>query len=117
MATKLHICPRCEARWNADGLHVDPARKCVSWSGGDVRLSPLESRLMQQFAAANGNVVRHGRLVDAAWGQDADGGPDNAFRAIYVHMAHLRKRLAKAGFPGRIRSVWGIGYELTLQAA
>ena len=70
---------------------------------------------MAQLARANGNVVRRERLVDAAWGHDVDGGPDSALRAIYVHMAHLRKRLRRAGFPGRIENVWGVGYGLKLQ--
>jgi DNA-binding response OmpR family regulator len=80
-------------------------------------LTPLESRLLSSLARASGRVVRREALVDAGWGDDINGGPDNALRSVYVHVCHLRKRLTKAGFPGRINSVWGIGYELTLRAA
>src|SRR5262245_15041198 len=113
----LHVCPHCKASWNDKGVRVDAARKCVAWPGGEARLTRLESRLMAQLASANGNVVHRERLVDAAWGHDEDGGPDNALRAIYVYIRRLRVRLAAAGFPGAIRNVWGIGYELTLAAA
>ncbi len=117
MTTKLHVCPRCEARWNSDGLHIDPARKCAAWPGGQVRLTRMQSRLLSSLARATGRVVQRDALIDAGWGDDECGGPDGVTQALYAHMSSLRTRLARAGFPGRIKSVWGIGYELTLQAA
>jgi DNA-binding response OmpR family regulator len=72
---------------------------------------------MSALARASGRVVDHDALIDAAWGYDADGGPDGVTRALWNHMYELRRKLMRCGFPGRIRSVWGIGYELTLQAA
>jgi DNA-binding response OmpR family regulator len=107
-------CPVCRSRLAAARIHLDARRETVTWPGGEAKLTMLETRVMEALARAAGNVVRLERLVHAAWGLAADGGPDNAPRALYVHVCHLRRRLAKAGFPGRIVNRWGIGYELEL---
>ena len=84
--------------------------------GGAVALGPVETRLMGALAAAANHVVPRERLADALYGDDIDGGPDDARRAIHVRVCILRRRLTKAGFPGAIRTSHGVGYELALAA-
>jgi DNA-binding response OmpR family regulator len=113
---KMHVCPHCEAAWNREGLRVDTARKSAVWSGGRVTLTPAQSRIMASLATSAGRVVRREALIDAVWGDDEDGGPDDARKSVYVHVCQLRRRLAALQFPGRIVNHHGVGYELKLAA-
>jgi DNA-binding response OmpR family regulator len=69
---------------------------------------------MAALARVAGNVVRREALIAAGWGDDPSGGPDNVVHVMHTHIASIRRGMASAGFPGRIKTVWGIGYELTL---
>ena len=106
---------RCEVgvRWGARGC--DAAAGCMAW--GAVALGCVESRLMGALAAAAGHVVPCERLADALYGDDIDGGPDDARGGQSMSgSCILRRRLTKAGFPGAIRTSHGVGYELALAA-
>jgi DNA-binding response OmpR family regulator len=110
---KLSRCPDCAARWLPTGPRLDVQRHCVSWPGGEARLTPGQARLLTALAD-RGDVVARERLVDAVWGDRADGGPDSASALVSVLVHGLRRRLASAGFPGMVRTWPRTGYELVL---
>jgi DNA-binding response OmpR family regulator len=78
-------------------------------TGGDVKLTRRERLILERLVAAEGGVVTHDELLEAAFGP--------AFRGdapyLRVWMGQLRRRL---GIPpweeGIIRTVPGIGYAL-----
>jgi DNA-binding response OmpR family regulator len=112
----MQVCQCCGSLCSVDGLRIDPDRKQAQWPGGQVQLRLTEAKLLSSLAGAAGRVVRLDALIDAVWGDDVDGGPDNARKSVYVHMCYLRRRLAASRFPGRIANHHGVGYELMLAA-
>jgi len=110
----MHLCPHCEAVWNAEGVRIDPHRRRASWRGGEVQVKGKQARLLAALASTPGRVVARDRIVDALWGDQTDGGPLGAHRVLYEHIRSLRRRLAGAGFPGSIVNHHGVGYELVL---
>lgn len=104
---KLAVCPRCEAVW-AEGIHVDGA--LVEWSGGSLRIDRRKSRILATLLKRR--VVSVNRLVDEVYGDDPDGGPDDAVGALYSHVSHLRRELKRASFPMTIMADRHIGYTL-----
>lgn len=69
-----------------------------------MHLTRQEAQLVDLMA--DGKVRAHERLEHLLWGDDPDGGPDNAQNAVKVIVSHLRKK----GF--RIVNQWGVGYRL-----
>jgi DNA-binding response OmpR family regulator len=94
-------------------INVDLVERSVTWPGASLKLSPINTRILAALAE-RASVVRYDALIERVWGDDSDGGPDDVDHAMHTHVSSLRKRLASAGFPGRVRNVWGIGYELML---
>jgi DNA-binding response OmpR family regulator len=72
------------------------------------------ARLLAILANAPGKVVHHAALIEAIWGDDADGGPLSASKQVQVLMCYLRKSLAAGRLPVRIVTHRGVGYELVL---
>ena len=72
-----------------------------------LNLTPIEYRLLELLARANGDVVPHLQLVRAGWPAEAD--PDLLW--LKPHIARLRSKLEAAGGP-RLIPVRGVGYRL-----
>jgi DNA-binding response OmpR family regulator len=85
---------------------IDPARREVSIAGDSVDLRAKEFDLLLTFAEHKGLVLSREQLLKLVWGFDFYG----QTRTVDVHVAHLRKRLAKAMV--RIETVTGVGYKL-----
>jgi two-component system alkaline phosphatase synthesis response regulator PhoP len=85
---------------------VDPARREVTVSGEPVKLRAKEFDLLLTFAEHKSIVLSREQLLNLVWGFDFYG----QTRTVDVHVAHLRKRLAKSKI--RIETVTGIGYKL-----
>jgi DNA-binding response OmpR family regulator len=85
---------------------IDPARREVSIAGDSVDLRAKEFDLLLTFAEHKSLVLSREQLLKLVWGFDFYG----QTRTVDVHVAHLRKRLAKATV--RIETVTGVGYKL-----
>ena len=85
---------------------IDPARREVTVAGDAVDLRAKEFDLLLTFAEHKGLVLSRDQLLKLVWGFDFYG----QTRTVDVHVAHLRKRLAKATV--RIETVTGVGYKL-----
>lgn len=101
-----HICSRCKAilysRVALEAGHV-------IWEGGKVRLSRMEALV---FEALLRGFKENDRIIAHIYAFDPCGGPDDAYNNLKVTISHVRAKLAKAGFPGEIKTHWGIGYTL-----
>jgi DNA-binding response OmpR family regulator len=65
-----------------------------------------QRRILSLLAAANGAIVRSTSLIEAAYHDDPNGGPQDS--TLKVHVANIRKKLTAH----EIRTEWGIGYRL-----
>ncbi len=87
-------------------VSIDPARREVTVAGEAVDLRAKEFDLLLTFAEHKGIVLSREQLLKLVWGFDFYG----QTRTVDVHVAHLRKRLAKSSV--RIETVTGVGYKL-----
>jgi two-component system KDP operon response regulator KdpE len=85
------------------GRHV--ARR---WDGAEVRLTPLEHRILETLARTPDRVVLHERLLHEVWG------PDQAdMRSLRVYVKSLRRKLERdPARPVHIVTESGVGYRL-----
>lgn len=78
--------------------------------------SELKARLLVMLRNAGGCGMSRDAIWNGLYGHVPDGGhplPDG--KIIQVHICHLRKRLAKLGWPVQIVTAWGVGYRLVVK--
>jgi two-component system, OmpR family, KDP operon response regulator KdpE len=93
-------------------LELDPMRRRVSVGGSEVHLTPREYELLKALVANAGRVVSRGRLLRAVWGVEYA----NESHYLHVHVAAIRKKLARADAAGRLGGLIvaepGVGYRV-----
>jgi two-component system KDP operon response regulator KdpE len=90
-------------------LKIDLANRLVTRGGEDVRLTPVEYKLLATLARNAGRVLTHQQLLKEVWG------PRYATQKQYLHVyiGHLRSKLEPE--PARPRFLLtdaGVGYRL-----
>ena len=80
----------------------------LSSNGRRAPLTALEFRLMWFLGEAEGRLVTRAQILESVW-NDTSGVPT---RVVDVHIAALRKKLARVRATLEIASVRGIGYRL-----
>ena len=98
-----------EATFSSGDLTVDLARRRVTVGGAEVRLTPIEFRLLAELAKHPGRVLTHEQLLRNVWG------PSHVHEHHYVrvYMAQLRRKLEKdASRPKLLITEPGVGYRL-----
>src|SRR4029078_1682741 len=89
-------------------LEIDADAFAASVGNQPLQLTAREFRLLYGLAANAGRVVPSSRLVDYAWGVEAEA--DHTI--LKTHFSHIRSKLKKLGSSIDIRSVPGVGYLL-----
>ena len=98
-----------EAAFKVGELQVDLLRRHVLVNGAEVRLTPIEYKLLATLVRHAGKVVTHQQLLREVWGPTHD---DQA-HYVRVYMAHLRHKLeAEAARPRYLLTEPGVGYRL-----
>jgi two-component system, OmpR family, KDP operon response regulator KdpE len=93
-------------------VSVDMTRRVARRrDGSDLRLTPLEYRLLETLARHGDRLVTHSALIKEVWGPQRD-----ASHALRVHIGSLRRKLeADPSRPHYIRTELGLGYRLVVQ--
>ncbi len=92
-----------------EGLRVDRSRRQVFVDETEVRLTPIEYRLLSALAQYPGRVLTHEHLLRQVWGP----GYTHQHHYLRVYMAQLRHKLERD--PSRPRYLLtepGVGYRL-----
>ena len=100
---------RNESFFDNGSLHIDFVAGNAFVAGNEVRLAPMEYKLLCLLAKNVGKVLTHKSILQSVWGSDL---PQN-LPSLRVFMATLRKKLEK--FPAQcdcIRTHVGIGYRM-----
>jgi two-component system, OmpR family, KDP operon response regulator KdpE len=93
----------------AGELQVDLARRRVTISGAEVRLTPIEYRLLATLARHAGRVLTHEHLLREVWGP----GYTSQTHYLRVYMAQLRHKLEPdPARPKLLLTEPGVGYRL-----
>lgn len=102
--------PAGEAVFTAGDLRVDLARRLVSVGEREVRLTPIEYKLLAVLVKHAGKVLTHRQLLHEVWGPEY--GDENHYVRVYV--AQLRRKIeADPARPRYLRTEAGVGYRLT----
>jgi DNA-binding response OmpR family regulator len=89
-------------------LVLDRDHHALSMNGRSVPVTAFQFRLMRFLAESLGRLLTRAQILEHVW-HDTSGVPT---RAVDVHVAELRKKLAEIEAPLEIVSVRGIGYRL-----
>jgi two-component system, OmpR family, KDP operon response regulator KdpE len=95
-------------------LSIDLSRRVVQRrGGGEVRLTPIEHRILETLARRRDRVVTHLQLMREVWG------PNRAdTRSLRVFITTLRKKLElDPARPVHIVTELGVGYRLVVEPA
>jgi two-component system KDP operon response regulator KdpE len=90
---------------------VDLGRRVARGRDGrEVRLTPLEHKILETLARHGDRIVTSGSLIKEVWGPDRDDA-----RALRVYIGSLRKKLeADPSRPKYILTELGVGYRLAV---
>jgi DNA-binding response OmpR family regulator len=98
----------------AGDLKLDPQWRTVHQSDEDIRLTPIEFKLLYELVLHEGQVLTHQILTDRVWGYE---GVDDA-SLLKGHIRNLRRKLENdSSDPVYIHTVAGIGYTFRRRAA
>jgi two-component system KDP operon response regulator KdpE len=90
-----------------DDLEVDLDAHRVRKGGAEVRLTPTEFGLLEQFILNSGKVLTHKYLLQQVWGPEYSG--ESEYLRVYV--ARLRRKLEHAAAaPRHFLTEPGVGY-------
>jgi len=107
--TQRHRQPAPPAVFRSGDLEVDLARYRVTVRGQEIKLTPTEFRLLQEFVLNAGKVLTHTHLLSQVWG------PEYADEHSYLHVfvRRLRKQIEPdPDNPRHIVTIPGVGYRL-----
>ena len=91
-----------------EDIVLDPTNHRVSRDCVELKLGPLEFRLLSRLMERPGRVFSRDQLLNLVWGHDVF----VDVRTVDVHIARLRKALVRDGGGDPIRTVRGVGYAL-----
>ncbi len=91
-----------------EDIVLDPAHHRVSRNAHELKLGPIEFRLLSRLMERPGRVFSRDQLLDLVWGRDVF--VDT--RTVDVHIARLRKALTRYDDSDPIRTIRGVGYAL-----
>jgi two-component system KDP operon response regulator KdpE len=101
-----------EAVITAGDLTIDLARHLVTRSGGEVKLTATEFKLLAYLASYANRVLTHQNILNNVWGPEYR---DNV-EYLRVFMSQLRKKLeAQPKNPAHLISEPGIGYRFVTE--
>lgn len=89
-------------------LELDFAARVARAGGEELRLTPLEWRVLALLAKNVDRVLTHQYLLEHAWGT----GQVGDLASLRVIMASLRRKLERAGAAGLIQTHVGVGYRM-----
>ncbi len=102
------------ARYDLGSLLVDTFRYETWIDGREIRLTPIEFRILVHLVSHEGMVIRREELMKVLWGESWEVDEHN----LNVHMWALRRKMGeKTESPRFIETLRGTGYRLRAQLA
>ncbi len=107
--TRLGSAVETENKLVIDGLTVDTEAKSVTVDGAEVKLTPMEYKILEFLCKNRGKVFSADAIYRSVWHEDSIVS-DNT---IAVHIRHIREKIEiNPKDPRYIKVVWGIGYKV-----
>ncbi|MCH5269152.1 MAG: response regulator transcription factor [Lachnospiraceae bacterium] len=95
--------------YRVNGLVIDDEKRSVSVEGREVRLTPIEYKILRLLVQEKGRVFSIDQIYESIWNMKAIG----ADNTIAVHIRHIREKIeTNPGQPQYLKVVWGTGYKV-----
>ncbi len=92
-----------------DGLSVNTESKTVKVDGENIRLTPIEYKILELLVRNRGRVFSADDIYSSVWNEQTVVGDST----IAVHVRHIREKIEiNPKEPKYLKVVWGIGYKI-----
>lgn len=104
-----NLSANIEHIYRVNGLVIDDEKRSVSVEGKEVRLTPIEYKILRLLVQERGRVFSIDQIYESIWHMKAIG----ADNTIAVHIRHIREKIeTDPGEPQYLKVVWGTGYKV-----
>ena len=104
-----NISENLENIYRVDGLVIDDVSRKVFVDDKEVRLTPIEYKILKLLVLEKGKVLSVEEIYESIWHLRAVG----ADNTIAVHIRHIREKIeANPKEPKYVKVVWGTGYKV-----
>lgn len=93
-------------------LRFDRLNRVICTDSGVLNLTPKEYTLLEYFLLRPEEVISRSTLLEGVWGMSFDPGSN----LVDVHIARLRRKLHEHAASPQLRTVRGVGFQLTTTA-
>ena len=105
----VNVCESIDRIYQVDGLVVDDIQRTVTVDGKNVRLTPIEYKILRFLVQQQGKVFSNSQIYESIWNMEAFG----ADNTIAVHVRHIREKIeSNPRQPRYLKVVWGNGYKV-----
>ena len=105
----VNVCESINRIYQVDGLVVDDIQRTVTVDGKNVRLTPIEYKILRFLVQQQGKVFSNSQIYENIWNMEAFG----ADNTIAVHVRHIREKIeSNPRQPRYLKVVWGNGYKV-----
>lgn len=92
-----------------DGLEINDKTKEVFIDGENIKLTPIEYKLLYFLATNKGQVFSIKQIYENVWKEPFDGYE----KKVVVHISHIREKIEiNPREPRYLKAVWGLGYKI-----
>lgn len=105
----MNLCGQAALVYRVGDLEVDDRSRSVTVEGREVKLTPIEYKILRLLIKERGKVFSISQIYEAIWQMKAVG-VDNT---IAVHIRHIREKIERnPQDPHYLKVVWGTGYKV-----
>ncbi len=94
-------------------IKIDLPSRTVYIKNNLLTLTTKEYELLLFFISAKNKVITKNAIAEHLWGDDMD--QSDSYDFIYTHIKNLRKKMLEKGCEDYIKTVYGIGYNFSVQ--
>lgn len=95
--------------YRIDGLEINDITREVTVDGKDVKLTPIEYKILKLLVKEKGKVISIDKIYETIWNMRAIG----ADNTVAVHIRHIREKIeSNPKEPKYLKVVWGTGYKV-----
>ncbi|WMC93593.1 response regulator transcription factor [Kineothrix sp. MB12-C1] len=104
-----NMCENIDRIYRVDELIIDDVIRKVTVSGREVKLTPIEYKILRLLVKERGKVLSIDQIYESIWHMQAIG----ADNTIAVHIRHIREKIeSNPKEPHYLKVVWGTGYKV-----
>ncbi|MBQ9141932.1 MAG: response regulator transcription factor [Lachnospiraceae bacterium] len=105
----VKMCDNIEHIYKVDELEIDDNTRKVTVGNREVRLTPIEYKILRLLVMEKGKVLSIEQIYRAIWEMQ----PVGADNTIAVHIRHIREKIEEnPKEPRYLKVVWGTGYKV-----